>query len=174
MASNGLIVNHADNFLLTGRYPMPTDPVVLTRPDVRFDLRTNMITFGLDTSDMQWYYNYIDSARHFAAKNPTVYSTFLLDAGYVPVIYLPIDTTDISDKSFIYGRYYGPMLQALMDTRIKYMTFAATTFTPQRLQYGNITDAWVSKMDAAAVLNMAPDEITSDDIIEEVIKCLKL
>ena len=170
MPNNEVLVHYASNFKLTGTGPMTTDPVVLSRPDVRFDLRTRMLTYNFDHTNMDWYFNYIDSIRHFAEKNPDVYATFLLDAGYVPVIYLPIDTTESVNRQSICLNYYNVLLRALMQSKIPYVSLSATTFTPYRIQYGNITDAWVSKMDAARVLNKAPESITADDVIKEVLK----
>lgn len=170
MASEGVMVNFATNFKLTGVGPMITDPVQLSRPDVRFDLRTRMLTFNFDESNMDWYFNYIDSVRHFAQQNPTVYATFLLDAGYVPVIYLPIDTTEtINARSICLNMQYK-LLQALMKSTIPYISMTPTTFTPYRIQYGNVSDAWVSKMDAIKFINKSPDKITADDVIREVLK----
>lgn len=169
-AAGELYVNYASNFKLTGFDTMVTDPVILSRPDVRFDLRTRMLTYDFDPSTMDWYFNYIDSIRHFAVKNPDVYAQFLLDAGYVPVIYLPIDTTDSVNRQSICLKWHRKLLSALMKSKFPYVSLAVTTFTPHRIQYGNITDAWVSKMDAAAILNKAPETITADDVIKEVLK----
>lgn len=170
MANGEVIVQYASNFKLTGPGPMITDPVVLTRPDVRFDLRTRMLTYNFDHTSMEWYFNYIESIRHFANRYADSYATFLLDAGYVPVIYLPIDTTESINRQSICLSYYDILLRALMKSKIPYISLTATTFLPYRIQYGNVTDAWVSKMDAAKILNKAPDTITADDVIKEVLK----
>ena len=170
MTNKEVIVNYASNFQLSGSGPMITDPVQLSRPDIRFDLRTRMLTFNFDHTNMNWYFNYIKSARHFAAKHPDGWATFLLDAGYVPVIYLPIDTTETVNRQSICLNYYNVLLKALMRSKLPYISMTATTFAPYRIQYGNITDAWVSKMDASRFLHKAPELITADDVIREVLK----
>lgn len=165
-----ILVRHADNFLIVSEGPMPTDQTLLSSPYVRFDLRTRTLTRNLNLNNMDWYYNYIESMRHLVLKYPDGYATYLLDAGYVPVIYLPIDSVDTVDRGAICNQYYTELNKALMKSGIPYTSMVATTFMPFRISYNNVTDVWVSKMDAAKFLNKAPETITADDVIEEVLK----
>lgn len=86
--ASGVRVYIAQNFLECGSEVLP-DASYLERADVFYDIRTNMLVNNVDMLGMQWYYNYLESNARFAFKNPNAYPGYLLNLGYIPVVFLP-------------------------------------------------------------------------------------
>lgn len=157
----GVIKNvlRGDNFKVTGVSPMidATDPIMGLHY-TRFDERTLFITTDFDETNWNWYFNYLTSMNALASKNRDAHCNYILDLGYVPVIYLPSCCTDKNTE----------LMNALRESQLPYITMAATSFVTK---FCNIdaTDVWVNKLDAAEYLNCAPEDVRSVDIVRRML-----
>lgn len=158
MAERKIKVFVGRNFELEGISDMPTDESYLERSGAKFDSRLNFLTTDWDTSTFQWYYNYLATNQIIASRNPKAYCTYLLDIGYVPVIYLPSIAAELTPK----------FTQLLDNCGLPYIKMGATSFANK---YCNIdtVDAWVSKMDAAKFLGCKPEDVRSADIFRRLV-----
>ena len=147
------------NFKVDGLIDIPTNSSYLKRPDVFYDDRNNIITEHLDTSNWEWYFNYLEFVQVQANRNVKAKGNYLLNMGYVPVVYLP---TCIDAK-------ISTMLFEILDKKkVPYVRVKPYSFTKEHYDSTNI-DAWVSKMDAAKLLGVEPINIRSVDILRRLI-----
>lgn len=147
-----------DNFKVEGQSEFPTNSDYLKQDGVFFDERANFLTRNLDLSDFQWYYNYLDFMQTMANKNPNAKPMYLLDLGYVPVVYLPSCCLQIGPK----------LVEALDAADVPHVRLSPTSFVSK---YCNLmtVDAWVSKMDIYERLGVKPEEVTSEMILRRLL-----
>lgn len=134
---------------------------LLTQPKVYYDERSLAIIQHFNPDNWDWIYNYMAFQQYAAIHNPTAYPCYLLDLGYVPVIFLPsfvvnIDTVDTN------------LVQLLDMSDFEYMLIRPTSFVRKRVEI-NTSDAWVHKMQAAKVLGCSPEQVRSVDIIHKIL-----
>lgn len=160
MTESNLKVFVGNNFKVEGQDVLPTGSVYLNRSDVHFDERGNFLTHNLDLSNWQWYYNYLDFMQTAANKNVNAHATYLLDLGYVPVVYLPTCCLTL-----------GTALREALDYKgIPYISIGPTSFVVKYCNFSTV-DIWVSKMDAAPLLGVAPTDVTSEMILRKLVIC---
>ena len=129
----------------------------LSREDVYMDERNNMFSYFTDFSNMEWYYNYLKSNSRYALRNPKSYPTYLLDLGYIPVVFLP---SCCSSRSV-------SMINKLDTMNIPYIQTGAYSFVQNKpsLDY---MDAWVSKLDIERIFGIPLNNITSVDVARRI------
>lgn len=154
--SSGVRVYIAQNFLECGSEVLP-DASYLERADVFYDIRTNMLINNVDMLGMQWYYNYLESNARFAFKNPNAYPGYLLNLGYIPVVFLPSCCAQASTA----------MINKLDTINIPYIKTAAYSFVVQRPNM-DVVDAWVNKLDIEKHMGIPLLEITSRKVVEAI------
>lgn len=156
MANNSVRVNIAKNFLECGTEDLPNADF-LQRPDVYYDMRNNLLSYEVDMKGLQWYYNYLESNARYASRNPMAYPGYLLNLGYIPVVFLPSCCAS----------YSVTMINKLDSIRLPYIKTAAYSFVVQRPVMDTL-DAWVNKLDIERVLGIPMMEITSRKVVERV------
>ena len=149
-------VNIAKNFKHEGLQEMPSEGW-LQRADVYLDERNNTLSYETNFNNMEWYYNYLSSNAKFALRNPKAYPAYLLDLGYIPVVFLP---SCCSSRSVT-------MINKLDNMNIPYIQTGAFSFVTSRPSL-NYFDAWVSKLDIERIFNIPLDQITSVDIARRI------
>lgn len=145
------------NFKVDGLEELPSADY-LSRPDVFYDERNRFVTSGLDRSSWDWYFNYLDFVQTLSVKNATAKPMWILDLGYVPVVYMPSCCSGFGVQLF----------KALDNKGIPYVKLRPYSFVSKYTE-GMDSDGWMSKMDAAKLLNCAPEEVTSTRILKELI-----
>lgn len=147
-----------ENFKVEGQSLFTTNSNYLNRKDVFYDERGRFLTRSLNLSNWDWYYNYLDFTQVVANKNQSAKPNYLLDLGYVPVVFLPTCCLQLGSK-----------LMEVMDKRnIPYVKVQPMSFVTKYCDIMSI-DAWVSKMDASELLGIAPEKVTSIDILRRLI-----
>lgn len=146
------------NFKLEGMTHMTTNSEYLKRSNITFDERIKLLNTDWDTSTFDWYYNYLEANQIIASKNPKAYCTYMLDIGYVPIVYLPSQAITLTNN----------FMRVLDASQVPYVKMQPTSFANK---YCNIdtVDAWVSKMDAAKFLCCKPEDVRSADFFR---RCL--
>lgn len=150
----------AENFKIVGREELTTNSAYLNAPGVKFDERLGICSSGVDMSNFEWYFNYLKSAFQIfnkmeASKKP--YCTYLLDIGYIPVIYLPTPFVQLSKEMF----------NILDNAGIDYVTMHPTSFVYRHTNMDS-PDAWASKMTLSKQLNIPITEITSEKVVRRL------
>ena len=156
--NDGLRVFVGDNFKVEGQEVLSTNDAYLKRADVHFDERANFLTRNLNVSNWDWYYNYLEFMQIVANKNPQASPTYLLDLGYVPVVYLPSCCESLGAR----------LMEAMDVKKIPYVKLPPTSFVLKHYKAMTI-DAWVSKMDVYERLGVAPNEVTSEMILRRLV-----
>lgn len=147
----------SDNFELIGKEEFPNESF-LKRPDVFYDSRTMMISYNTDFSNFDWYYNYINSNATFAGKNPKAYPSYLLNLGFIPIVFLPSCCQS-----------YSVLFQNAMDIKqLPYIKTKAYSFVTQHTDI-DCVDAWMSKMDISRIFNIPIEQIKAVDIIRRIL-----
>lgn len=154
--ANALKVNISVNFVEEGSIELPSASY-LERPDVYYDLRNNMLISNPDFNGWQWYYNYLDSNARFAQRNPSAYPNYLLNLGYIPIVFLPSCCSSLAVT----------MLNTLDYKRLPYIKTAAYSFVVQRPPM-DIVDAWMSKLDIEKLFGIPLTEITSSEVVRRI------
>lgn len=158
-------LNIAYNFKIIETRDVTVDDVqrIISNTTGYYDARSNILTTSVDFTNMEWYSNYLQANSIFATQHPDAYATYLLDLGYLPVVYLP---------SCLHEVLYQKMLRALSNSGIPFVQFKSSSFIQK---YYNTTDmdAWVSKMDLAEILDMKPESIRSQDIVGRLFQYAK-
>ncbi|MCM1219021.1 MAG: hypothetical protein NC548_31450 [Lachnospiraceae bacterium] len=154
--ANSVKVNISQNFLEAGVEELP-NASFLERPDVYYDMRNNMLSYNTDMSTLQWYLNYLESNARFASRNPSAYPGYLLNLGYIPVVFLPSCCSN----------YSVTMINKLDSMQLPYIKTAAYSFVVQRPAIDSL-DAWVNKLDIENVLGIPMLEITSRKVVERI------
>ena len=151
-----LIVNIANNFLEEGTSYLQSE-TWLNRPDVYLDERNNMFSYNTNFTNDNWYYNYLISNSRYALRNPKAYPTYMLDLGYIPVVFLP---SCRAPKAI-------SMISKLDAMNIPYVQTGAYSFVVSKpsLDY---TDAWVSKLDIERILGIPLNQITSVETVRRI------
>ena len=121
------------------------------------DDRTGVFSGHNNFSDLQWYYNYLELTSYFARRNPDSYATYLLDLGYIPIVYLPSFAQSIAPK----------LLSKLQVSGIPFIQHKSTSFV---LSYYNsdTMDAWVSKIDIRKHLGIDFEQATSAEVARRI------
>ncbi len=145
------------NFKPDGLCDLP-DINYLEQLDIFYDERNQFLTQGIDKSNWQWYYNYIDFVHTISSKNPNARPLWLLDIGYIPIVYLPSCCSGMSTELFA----------KLDEKRIPYVKTQPYSFVTKYVN-GLTADGWVSKMDLSKILNIPPNEITSEKVLKELV-----
>ena len=149
-------MRQSENFKFTMYDAIPGE--VLNEEDTYFDSRMYLLSAHTNFKTMDWFINYLETAAYFAARNRQAYPTYLLDLGYIPVVYLPTCVPDT----------LGVQLMQILDAKkIPYVKIKGTSFV---LNYfgTDLVDAWVHKTDAAKVLGCAPEEVRAVPFVKEV------
>lgn len=152
--AKALKVYYGDNFKPEGVKLL----VDLDTKGAYLDERHMFLVTNLDMSNFDWYYNYLDFVRSCSEKNPTAYPSYMLDLGYVPVVFLPTCCSELET----------PLRRILDARKIPYISKYPMSFTIRRLTVDG-TDSWVSKIDAAKFLNIRPEEVRSVDIVRRLL-----
>ena len=123
------------------------------------DERTWSVSMNTDFTNLQWYENYITLTRFLAQKHPNSYPTYLLDLGYVPLIYLPTAAIDIGlDRA---------MMDIVESMSIPNIRTRPTSFVRDKINVSTM-DVWVHKIHGADILKCKPEDVRSIALIEEV------
>lgn len=154
--SNTIKVNISENFVERGSEDLPNESW-LNRPDVYYDLRNNMLCYHADFSNMQWYLNYLDSNARYASRNPSAYPGYLLNLGYIPIVFLPSCCS----------QYSVTMINKLDSLQLPYIKTAAYSFVLQRPAMDTV-DAWVNKLDIEEKFGIPMLDITSRKVVERI------
>ena len=150
------------NFEVDRQVNLPEDDPVLMSKSSYYDARTNSLGASVNFTNWKWYLNYIDLvgviARNTMGKSRC---TYLLNNGYIPVIYLPTDVVkanyDLEVKLF-----------ELLDCQeIPYVRLRKTSFIDRKIDIEG-SDAWVSKMDMSEILGCKPYQVTTRAVLKEV------
>ena len=158
MSADALKVFIGNNFKVEGQDTFPTNSNYLKRDDVFYDERCKFLTHNLDTSNWDWYFNYLEFNQVAANKNPSARPTYLLDLGYVPVVFLPTCCAKV-----------GPTLIEILDRKnLPYIKTFPMSFVTKYCDIMGI-DAWMSKMDAAKLLDIAPEQVTSALVLRRLV-----
>lgn len=130
---------------------------IKTHDSVFLDERTGVFTCDTNLSNLDWYYNYLNLCSDFARRNPGSYSTYILDLGYIPIVYLPSFAQPLAPK----------LLSKLQVSGIPFIQHKATSFI---LSYYNsdVMDAWVSKMDIEKHMGISIEKATSVEVARRV------
>lgn len=151
-----------DNFV-TDSFTKVTDSDLRSLETI-VDHRSLFVSKSIDTTNWEWYYNYLNLNAQFASlsvsnpigshkRNPTV-NDYLLRYGYIPMIFLPQNVGS------------GPRgeLQAILDTNnIEYIVQKSISFINPEY-YTEEVDAWVSKLDLSEKFGIKPEMVRSADI----------
>lgn len=125
--------------------------------ELLFDERLSIMSVNNTLSNIDWIINYLKTASMFAKSNPSAYATYLLDLGYVPVVYLPSCCSAASHN----------IIGLMNRVGLQYINVKATSFT-QSYFVSDMYDAWVHKLDAAKFLGIDPIDVTSEKIIRRL------
>ena len=158
MATDILKVYVGRNFKLEGKQEISVYSDYMNKPGVILDARGNFLANDINVNSWDWFYNYLEFQHFAATKNPDAKPIYMLDLGFVPVVYMPTCFLDL-----------GPKLMQIMDAKqIPYVRMTPTSFA---LKYVDIMtiDAWVSKMQVAESLGVTPDKVTSEMILRRLI-----
>lgn len=146
----------SNNFKVDQLIDLP-DESALSNPRISYDERNHILTYDLDLSNWQWYYNYLDFVYTISNSRNTK-ATWLLDLGFVPIVYLPSCCSS-----------YASLLFKIMDNAsIPYIKMQPYSFL-SRYVSDMALDGWMSKMEASKLLGLAPEKITSEIILKELI-----
>lgn len=122
-----------------------------------FDARMAMVSYQTDHTGLDWYLNYINTAAYFARKNPKAYSSYMLQLGYVPVVYMP-------SCAGLDGVKYMSILD---NSGIPYVRMKATSFVIPYFS-SDMVDAWCSKLVLGDYMHCKPEDVRSADVIRRL------
>ena len=154
-ANNDVVMYRSVNFAYEDKGNLSME--ILDAPDTYIDERNYMVSTRTDFSNMQWLKNYMQTAAYFFNVNRDSYPAYLCNLGYIPVVYLPTCVPDLGVK----------LMLRLDELNIPYIKVKGTSFVKKYFDT-DIVDAWVHKLDAAKVLNCAPEDVRSDMFLKEV------
>ena len=144
--------SYAENFVEVDRRPL-LSAEAMTNNSIFMDMRNKMQCAKCDFESIDWYVNYLNTNANFASKNPDAYCSYLLQIGYIPIVFVP---------SFL--QEAAVTFQAILDReRIPYFKYAAMSFTLSRVQL-DVSDCWVSKLDIERLLNIPIRDIRSSEV----------
>lgn len=146
------------NFKAEEEIDISPDSAYLKRNDVLFDERHFCASEYTNFSNWEWYFNYLDYVQTLVIKYPNARPTYLLDLGYVPIVYLPSCCTSIGSR----------MMEALDVKKVPYIKIAPTSFLKRSINVMAV-DAWVSKMDVYEQLGVNPEDVTSEMILRRIV-----
>ncbi len=126
---------------------------ICSLPDTCFDSRTYMISTDTDLNSMEWYFNYLTTISEMARQHPDAYPTYLLDLGYIPIVYLPTCLTSLS----------AVMHSVLNTAALPYISIKTTSFNRSFVP-SDTYDLWVHKMDISRKFDIDLGDIRSSDI----------
>lgn len=149
-------VNSANNFVSTGTIELPSAED-LNASGCYYDVRNNMLSYNNNFQDKEWYYNYLKTNAMFAAKNPGAYPNYLLDLGFIPVVFLPSCCSHLSVS----------MINTLVQKGIPHIKTGAYSFVVQR-PVVDYLDAWVSKLDIERIYGIPLKDITSAEVARRI------
>ena len=147
------------NFEFTGIARFNIQDKSLYQQGVKYDARNKFLTYDFDDSNWDWYFNYLQFTYMCSMSAVNARCNYLLDLGYVPVIYLP---------SFIDTAVESNLFDKLDKTKVPYVKMYKTSFQVSKTDLEG-ADAWVSKMDAAKYLGCDPVAVTSKDFIRRLL-----
>lgn len=156
MSDNKRRVIVSNNFLENGTSEVDLE-AAMSGSYVYFDARNDMLSYDSSFADNTWYFNYIKSNVNFAARNPKAYPSYLLDLGYVPVVFLP---SCCSQQAVT-------MINVLDQKGYPYIKTGAYSFVKQRA-YLDYMDAWMSKLDIERIFGIPLFQITSEEVIRRI------
>lgn len=142
----------SDNFAYQSLIDLP-DEDVLNRYDVYYDMRNGMMSQNTDFTNLEWYYNYLNTNAAFSAQNPDAYVNYLPALGYIPIVFLP----SCCEK------YSIPMISILDSLSVPYIKLTSMSFTVKFCKM-ETTDVWVSKLDINKQFGIPIQNIRSADL----------
>ncbi len=122
-----------------------------------YDKRLDILSIDTDPSNMNWYINYLQTTSYIAKHNPDAYSNYLLDLGYIPIVYLPLCFQELS----------ASLLNTLNAREIPYVQIRTTSFSRAYVA-SDAYDAWISKMDLQRIFDMDPRTVTSVEAFRRI------
>lgn len=146
----------SDNCKLTSRCELPSEDY-LQRPGVFYDQRVNMLIENINLTNMKWYENYLETMASLAGKNPDAYPTYMLDLGYIPIVYVPSCCAKLS----------VPMRTILDAKGIPHVKTNPMSFIFKYCSFDTI-DVWMSKLDINKLFNIPIAEIKSVDVVRRL------
>lgn len=152
----GLKLNQSENFAFIEQSELKSIEM-LDEANVYMDARTAMVSYKTDFSGLDWYTNYLDSVAYFARKNPKAYPQYLLQLGYIPVVYMPSCA----------GQFGVQCMTVLSNLKIPYVRMKATSFVIPYYQ-SDMVDAWCSKLDLGAYFGISPENVRSTDVVRRL------
>lgn len=155
LASN-IVINFSENFKFIDKREIRGTSEALS-DDTYLDNRMYLLSVHTDFHNTNWLVNYIETASYFAKVNKDSYPRYLLELGYIPVVYLPSCVPELGIN----------MMQRLDALNIPYVKMKSTSFVQKWYNTDSI-DAWVHKFDAAKVLGCKPEEVRSVRFLREV------
>lgn len=152
---DNLVLNSSENFAFKDKAEVTFE--YIDNPLTYFDARMAMISYDTDVSSLQWYINYINSAAYFARKNPKAYPSYMLQLGYVPVVYMP-SCAGVDGVKF---------MSILDNSGIPYVRMKATSFVVPYFS-SDMIDAWCSKLDLGDYMKCRPEDVRSVDVVRRL------
>lgn len=153
-----------ENFLFTEIINDEQAKDILDRNAGHIDTRTMSITHGIRSDDWTWYHNYMAFQQFAASKVADARPMYMLDLGYVPVIFLPSCVVELSAGN----RNMTTLMYQLLDcSDFEYVTTRPMSFILNKVDIDTM-DAWVHKIQAAEVLGCSPENVRSLDIIRRI------
>lgn len=152
---------YGDNFKLNLEKQLGEDELIqlCSKSDTYLDERTGMISANTDLKGIQWYLNYLETTGIFAKRNPKAYPTYLLDLGFIPIVYLPSPCMSAS----------ASMIAKLHTNNIEFVAMRPMSFVYSNFSDAPETsDAWVSKLEIEAKLGIPIDSITSTEVVRRL------
>lgn len=157
--SNSIQINMSVNFKYSGVeiIEMEDFELLCEREDVYYDERMELVSVNTNWRDVQWYYNYLETTAAMAVKNSEAYATYLLDLGYIPVVYVPTCAKNVIVS----------MLNVLNTLNIPFIRVKSTSFS-KKYFVSDMHDSWVHKFDIERILGIPVSEITSKEVVRRL------
>ena len=147
-----------NNFVVDGYESISLDSPIVRSSDTYLDERSMFLSFSINLSNWDWYFNYLDFIKNCALKRPDARPSYMLDLGYIPVIYLPSCLSHLEND----------LIRVLDVKGVPYVKQRKMSFSHSKVDLEGY-DVWVSKLDAATYLNCEPEDVTSKAFIRRVL-----
>lgn len=153
----GIKVFQGHNFKVESIKEIPSLEYIES-PDLFYDERNQVVSIGLQKDNWEWYFNYLDFTQTLASRNPNAKALWLLDLGYIPVVYMPSCCSSTAAQLF-----------SIMDEKnIPYVKTRPYSFVTKYVTSLDM-DGWVSKMDISRITGWTPHTITTAQVLKELI-----
>lgn len=157
--SNNITITVTDNFKAPSvQTYTPFDfKSICEYKDTCYDERLSLLSLNTNYKTMEWYANYLETASIVARHNPDTYATYLLDLGYIPIVYLPSCSAMAA----------ATLLNVLKQADLQFIQIRATSFN-QSYVVSDSYDAWVHKLDILQKFNIEPRAVTSAEVVRRL------